>query len=86
MGVGMTTKPLTMGIWCYNFDDCVFCCICSTVPLLTPNTPDFLARGDIMVIWATVKISEDQFSREGLKMTLDMHETLQTDMAPPKEG
>ena len=27
-------------------------------------------------IWATVKISEDQFSREGLKMTSDMHETL----------
>ena len=25
---------------------------------------------------ATVKISEDQFSREGLKMTSDMHETL----------
>ena len=27
-------------------------------------------------IRATVKISEDQFSREGLKMTSDMHETL----------
>ena len=26
--------------------------------------------------WGTVKISEDQFSREGLKMTSDMHETL----------
>ena len=34
--------------------------------------------------WATVKLSEDQFSREGLKMTLDMHETLYTDMAPPR--
>jgi len=30
----------------------------------------------IIYIWATVKISEDQFSREGLKMTSDMHETL----------
>ena len=29
-----------------------------------------------LFIWATVKISEDQFSREGLKMTSDMHETL----------
>ena len=29
-----------------------------------------------MYIWATVKICEDQFSREGLKMTLYMHETL----------
>ena len=28
------------------------------------------------IIRATVKISEDQFSREGLKMTSDMHETL----------
>ena len=27
-------------------------------------------------ISATLRISEDQFSREVLKMTLDMHETL----------
>ena len=33
-------------------------------------------KGFIIFIWATVKISEDQFSREGLKMTSDMHETL----------
>ena len=30
----------------------------------------------LLYIWATVKTREDQFSREGLKMTLDMHETL----------
>ena len=60
MGVGMTTKPLTMGIWCYNFDDCVFV-VFAVLYLYLRRYPWFLARGDIMVIWASPPLRKSRF-------------------------